>query len=277
MDSCSLLEEDSANRFLCFNLGENRALSAVPRLQVLNPNVNVEADISPLKEKEEEYFVHFDLICVTGCCLKTLIWLNEICRKHNIKFFCGDVWGYYGYFFTDLQEHTYAIDVPKQKMDTIVVEETRGKRDGGTEEEETITEKRNISYCSLQDSLSFNWSKKPVKYFRRTPTTFFVIKALQTFRDLKEHDPRVNSINEDQKTLLELKQKVTQELELGVELINDHFISHCFSQLSPVCAIVGGVLAQEIIKAISAKDIPFHNMFLFDGVKSTGIVESLKP
>ena len=51
-------------------------------------------------------------------------------------------------------------------------------------------------------------------------------ELFQTFRDLKEHDPRVSSIVEDQKTLLELKQKVTQELEVGVELINDHFIRY---------------------------------------------------
>ena len=36
----------------------------------------------------------------------------------------------------------------------------------------------------------------------------------------------MSSIVEDQKTLLELKQKVTQELEVGIELINDHFIRY---------------------------------------------------
>ena len=76
-----------------------------------------------------------------------------------------------------------------------------------------------------------------------------------------------------------------------------------------MCAIVGGVLAQEIIKvqcrssmhypaninkgkkslsvtlpfiflslqAISAKDRPYHNCFLYDGVRNTGIVEALSP
>ena len=35
--------------------------------------------------------------------------LDEICRANHIKFFCGDVWGYYGYFFTDLGEHDYVM------------------------------------------------------------------------------------------------------------------------------------------------------------------------
>ena len=35
--------------------------------------------------------------------------LNELCRSNGVKFFCGDVWGYYGYFFTDLNQHEYAM------------------------------------------------------------------------------------------------------------------------------------------------------------------------
>ena len=49
------------------------------------------------------------------------------------------------------------------------------------------------------------------------------------------------------------------------------------SELSPVCAIVGGVLAQEIIKALSAKDRPHTNSFLYNGQQNTGIIELLHP
>ncbi len=49
------------------------------------------------------------------------------------------------------------------------------------------------------------------------------------------------------------------------------------SELSPVCAVVGGVLAQEVIKAISAKDRPYTNTFLYDGRQSTGVIELLHP
>jgi ubiquitin-like 1-activating enzyme E1 A len=40
-----------------------------------------------------------------------------------------------------------------------------------------------------------------------------------------------------------------------------------------VCAIVGGVLAQEMIKALTAKDEPFNNHFLYDGYHGNGTVE----
>ena len=51
----------------------------------------------------------------------------------------------------------------------------------------------------------------------------------------------------------------------------------CLSELSPVCAVVGGVLAQEVIKALSAKDRPYTNSFLYDGQRGTGIIELLRP
>ena len=39
-----------------------------------------------------------------------------MCRAKGIKFFCGDVWGYYGYFFMDLGEHDYVMLVLNFKM-----------------------------------------------------------------------------------------------------------------------------------------------------------------
>ena len=53
------------------------------------------------------------------------------------------------------------------------------------------------------------------------------------------------------------------------------FCRWCVSELSPVCAVVGGVLAQEMIKAISGKDRPYSNSFLYDGHQSTGIIDLL--
>ena len=48
-----------------------------------------------------------------------------------------------------------------------------------------------------------------------------------------------------------------------------------FSELSPVAAIVGGILAQEIIKVISNKDEPHKNFFLYNPLESAGIVEDV--
>ncbi len=49
-----------------------------------------------------------------------------------------------------------------------------------------------------------------------------------------------------------------------------------FGELSPAAAVLGGVLAQEIIKAVSHKDVPIRNHFFFNGASDrAGVVEAI--
>ena len=48
-------------------------------------------------------------------------------------------------------------------------------------------------------------------------------------------------------------------------------------ELAPVCAILGGMVASEVIKIISGKERPINNAFFFDGVTSDGICLRLGP
>ena len=47
------------------------------------------------------------------------------------------------------------------------------------------------------------------------------------------------------------------------------------TSLSPVCAIVGGVAGQDMIRALSGKDIPIYNTFFFDSSDMNGTVERI--
>ena len=43
-------------------------------------------------------------------------------------------------------------------------------------------------------------------------------------------------------------------------------------EISPVCAVVGGLLAQDILKALAAREPPIANFFTFDGNLGGGTV-----
>ncbi len=45
------------------------------------------------------------------------------------------------------------------------------------------------------------------------------------------------------------------------------------AEISPVCAIVGGILAQELIKVVTGKDEPLSNFFFYNGMDGGGFVE----
>lgn len=42
--------------------------------------------------------------------------------------------------------------------------------------------------------------------------------------------------------------------------------------MTPVCAVMGGMIAQEVVKAISRKDEPLCNVLCFDGTSGDGTV-----
>lgn len=53
-------------------------------------------------------FVFLPQVCLTGCSRDLMVRVDQLCSQHNIKVFCGDVYGYYGYMFCNLgQEHNY--------------------------------------------------------------------------------------------------------------------------------------------------------------------------
>jgi len=46
------------------------------------------------------------------------------------------------------------------------------------------------------------------------------------------------------------------------------------NEISPICAILGGIAGQEIIKIICKNDEPFNNFFFYNAMEGTGTVQS---
>ncbi|CAG8693001.1 1297_t:CDS:2, partial [Scutellospora calospora] len=48
--------------------------------------------------------------------------------------------------------------------------------------------------------------------------------------------------------------------------------SFALTELTPICAILGGVLAQDILNVLSKKGAPINNLFVFDGLQGNGYI-----
>ena len=77
-------------------------------VQKLNPMVEITADTQDVAKKPDDFFLNFNIVCATCCSRTQLLRINEICHKNKIKFYAGDVFGFYGYMFADLIKHEYA-------------------------------------------------------------------------------------------------------------------------------------------------------------------------
>uniref|UniRef100_A0A8B9UD68 SUMO-activating enzyme subunit 1 n=1 Tax=Anas zonorhyncha TaxID=75864 RepID=A0A8B9UD68_9AVES len=115
LDHHQVSPEDTGAQFLipAGSLGRNRAEASLERAQNLNPMVAVKADPENVESKPEEFFTHFDAVCLTCCSRDVMVRVDQICHKHGVKFFTGDVFGYHGYMFANLGEHEFVEEKTK--------------------------------------------------------------------------------------------------------------------------------------------------------------------
>ncbi|XP_066494361.1 SUMO-activating enzyme subunit 1 isoform X1 [Tiliqua scincoides] len=281
LDHRQVSPEDARAQFLvpAGSLGRNRAEASLERAQALNPMVDVQADPEDVAQKPEEFFARFDVVCLTCCPREVLLRVDQICQQQGVRFFAGDVFGCHGYMFADLGEHEFA----EEKMK--VAKDGQGAEDGpqvkkaklNVAETTTLVKKR-MAFCLLKEALSINWNNEKTKTsLKRIAPDYFLLQVLMRFRTEKGRDPSPQSSREDAEALLQLRTDVLGSLGVGTDLLPDDFASCCFSEMAPVCAVVGGVLGQEVVKALSQRDPPLNNFFFFDGMRGSGVVECLVP
>lgn len=134
------------------------------------------------------------------------------------------------------------------------------------------TAKRTVRFPPLQDVVAFDIRNLAfIKKMRRTGPAFVLLKVLQHFRQAEGRDPQPAERATDLVKLLATRHK----LGFDAVQLSDQYFEHVFAQISPVAAIVGGELAQEIIKAVSQKEAPHNNVFLFDPETCCGFVETI--
>uniref|UniRef100_A0A8C6LFD1 SUMO1 activating enzyme subunit 1 n=1 Tax=Nothobranchius furzeri TaxID=105023 RepID=A0A8C6LFD1_NOTFU len=190
-----------------------------------------------------------------------MVRVDQLCFQNNIKFFCGDVYGYYGYMFCNLgQEYHYIEEKPK------VVKPSGDSKDGPepkrakVDPNETTVVKKTVRFCTLKEALEVDWrSEKARAALKRTPLDYFLLLGM-----------------ESQKKIQKISRN-SERMFLCLVILFLFVRSYCFSEMSPVCAVVGGVLGQEVVKALSQRDAPHRNFFFFDARKGNGMVDFFGP
>lgn len=104
---------------------------------------------------------------------------------------------------------------------------------------------------------------------------FFV--ALIEFRNKHGRNPSISHKAEDIKSLRSIKEDVFNLYQVDGSKCRstDEILDIIFGEVVPVCAVLGGVIAQEVIKAVSRKEVPINNIFLFDPITYDGKEESV--
>eukprot|EP00761_Pharyngomonas_kirbyi_P001504 gb/GECH01001508.1/.p1 GENE.gb/GECH01001508.1/~~gb/GECH01001508.1/.p1 ORF type:complete len:343 (+),score=89.38 gb/GECH01001508.1/:1-1029(+) len=235
------------------HIGFNKAKSCQTALQELNPLVQVSCIDDSIQNKENDYFSQYDIVLVSGIPIHEQMRINTACRSNNVLFFATDSFGFLAVFFADLGSSF-----------SFVVESKTGSK--------TTTVNKKISFTDLktviQDS---DWSK-----IRRLSSTFAAIQLLYKIRSSSNKEKRESFRDQ----LLSEKETFLKSHNLSPDFITNDYLSKIAdmldTELSPVSAVVGGLLGQEIIKVISRKGEPVNNYFIYDGLEMfAGFIETV--
>ncbi|XP_058103146.1 SUMO-activating enzyme subunit 1B-1-like isoform X2 [Magnolia sinica] len=235
------------------NIYNGRSLAEVccESLRDFNPMVRVSVEKGHLSSFDGEFFDKFDAVVVACCSLATKKSINEKCRKRpkRIAFYTVDCRDSCGEIFVDLQNYTYA----KKKLDDTV--------------------ECHLECPSLEEALALSWSGLP----KKTAKLYFAMRVIEKFELVEGRNPGETSIT-DLPRVLQLRKELCAAQLLNESQIPDNLLERLLAgtQEHPaVCAIIGGILGQEVIKAISGKGDPLKNFFFFDAADGKGIIEDI--
>ncbi|EDV94978.1 SUMO-activating enzyme subunit 1 [Drosophila grimshawi] len=265
-DDKLITEEDFCSQFLAAreSLGSNRAEASLTRARALNPMVDISADTQPLKEKSSDFFKQFNVVVISGESNKELQRIDSICQELGIKFYATDVWGMFGFHYASLQKHSYVENVFKHKCISKPNEKVKY---------ETISTPRQ---CEVEYPTYINWidfditAPKYARKLKRDGPGILLLRILQVFRSEHKRDPSYKTRESDITLLKKIRDEVLPNSSLSNEALE-----LLFAQISPAVAVVGGVVAQEIIKVVTKMEAPHRNLFIFNPETCIGYVETI--
>ncbi|KDQ20787.1 hypothetical protein BOTBODRAFT_50847 [Botryobasidium botryosum FD-172 SS1] len=266
IDGADVAEEDLGAGFFFRDedVGSKRVHVAKARVENLNPLVAVETLAADPRDAALDRLVQgVDLVCVTDSDKETLIWVNGICRRHDKKFYAGGTFGLLGYIFCDLLEHEFIAPDRSTPTEPGMVPKTI---------------KHSAVYAPLEAALKHSWkglSKKKTKELN--PAVVFTCQAIMEYQsrhsgqlpDELDSSDELESIANDLMKAAEVNPETLTAVPRAAIEAASRTAAHEFS---PVCAVVGGFLAQDALKALAAREAPLANFFTFDGVTGSGAV-----
>ncbi|KAG8983756.1 hypothetical protein FRB90_005782 [Tulasnella sp. 427] len=244
-----------------------RTDAAKPNIEALNPLVTVKT-ISDSNEVQgetlKELLTDVNLVCVTDTGREELIRINNACREAKTMFYAGGTYGLMGYIFVDLQTHQHLAPDRSQKV---------------APDAQPKMIKETINYPSLSDALGSlgttykRLSKRGIK--DTNPTNLVAVLALWEYQARHAGD-------QDAATLVSIANEIAKSTGINSQILTpmsketaEYLLRTAPHEFSPTCAVLGGLLAQDLLKALAGRDPPFANFLTFDGAVGSGNVTPL--
>ncbi|XP_011624873.1 SUMO-activating enzyme subunit 1B-1 isoform X1 [Amborella trichopoda] len=220
-------------------------------LKDFNSMVHVSVEKGDLSALDGEILDKFDAVVIGRASFATKKTIDGICRKRSkkIAFFTVDCRDSCGEIFVDLQNYVY-----NQK-----------KNDDNVECQ--------FHYPSLEEAVAVPWNRLP----KNVTKLYFAMRVIERFEAAEGRIPGETTAA-DISSVQQLRGELCKANSINESRIPDELLKRLLEgtrEHPPVCAIVGGILGQEVIKALSGKGNPLKNFFFFDAKDGKGIIEDI--
>ncbi|KAI8319870.1 hypothetical protein GQ54DRAFT_313174 [Martensiomyces pterosporus] len=251
-DSAPVTEDDLESQyyFTAEDVGKPKDSVLAERLRILNPLVQISVRGSDVDLEK------YELVVVVGKDFGCAMKVNDRCRQsgEGVRFVAADAFGVFGYLFADcLSEHEFL-------EETKVANPESGDR-------ETKRETKVARYKSLRESLDHQFSISNPRRLSRVLSPLVVVYQGKEDRTVTEEKLRaaVDSLS---------KAKGIPDGWVSSDLIV-RVVASWGTEFVPCAAVMGGTLAQEILKIVTRKDMPMNNWFVYDAISGDGLVSTV--
>ncbi|ONK77810.1 uncharacterized protein A4U43_C02F10930 [Asparagus officinalis] len=234
--------------------GSSLAELCCDSLKEFNPMVHVSVERGDLTQLDDEFFDKFDVVVVSCCPFNNKKLINDKCRKRQkrVGFYSVDCRGSCGEIFVDLQDYSY--------------EQKKTDCKSGC----------HLQYPSFEAAISVPWRDLP----RKVSKLYFALRVIEKFELCEGRNPGDTSTS-DLPVVLKLRKESCDAQSLNETHIPTGLLERLLAagakEHPPLCAILGGILGQEVIKAVSGKGDPLKNFFYFDVADGKGVIEDISP
>ncbi|CAL8465328.1 g4863 [Coccomyxa elongata] len=236
-------------------------------LREMNPLVKITAlpgSLPPIPDVE--FLRGFEVILITSAPFSTLLQYDAACRQLGVAFFMAASCGSTSFFFANLHSHEYSpLDTPAGEVPSKGVS----------------------AFPSLASALSQPWKTMRARY---THKLVYVLRVCADFEshagrfpaaaDLPALQERARELAADARVAASAdpasapppRDLITEDV-MPADILEEYVTGTV--ELPPVNAVLGGVLANEVLKAVSHKGEPVNNFFFFSLGDNVGLVENL--
>ncbi|PSK41551.1 hypothetical protein C7M61_001236 [Candidozyma pseudohaemuli] len=260
LDGSVVKEEDFAAQFFLPNddsiVGQQKLPLVLPKIQELNPRVNLLINTTNPKDVPLDYYKNFDLVVATELTKPQLFAINQITREHRIPLYVAGEHGMFGYIFSDLIEHTSTKESPIGNQAKVAGTKINGVKEivnvewKNNDETEIVTTRDTFSPLQqIFDSkrLSLQLNRRQLK--RLSGALPLVLSLFDIERPSNVED------DVDRKLLLDQGNTVCESLGISQEVLSDEYLDlfsrQAFTEFSPVAAIIGGSLVKRTVPSIT--------------------------